>query len=119
MTGFVLNKQRFVLNMTGFDMKIPVFFLNTGFVLNINVFFSLNMSGFFVYTRRYGLLCGSTSSSCGGLWPSAPGFFLPFGQKKRGYHGVLAYFDTCLVSSSNLGNFSANLSNFKNNPKTK
>ena len=33
-------------------------------------------------TRRYGLLCGPTSSSCGGLRPSAKNLFLPFGHKK-------------------------------------
>ena len=33
-------------------------------------------------TRRYGQLCRPTSSSCGGLRPSAKGFFCPLGKKK-------------------------------------
>ena len=34
---------------------------------------------FFKLTRRYGTLCGPTSSSCGGLRPSRKGFFCPSG----------------------------------------
>ena len=46
-------------------------------------------SALFSYTRRQGPLRGPSSSSCGGLWPSAKGFF--FGQKKS-VHAVCAYF---------------------------
>ena len=55
-------------------------------------------------TRRYSPLRGLTSISCGGLRPSAEGFFCPSG-KKRAYYTVLAHFWQFLVSSSNLGNF--------------
>ena len=55
-------------------------------------------------TRRYGPLCGPTSSSCGGLRPSSEGFFCPSG-KKRPYYAVLANFRPSLVSSSDLSNF--------------
>ena len=56
------------------------------------------------YTKRYGPLRGPTSSSCGGIRPSADGFFCPSG-KKRAYYAVLAHFWHFFVSSSNLGNF--------------
>ena len=36
----------------------------------------------FTLTRRYSPLCGLTSSSCGGLWPSADAF-LTFLLKKK------------------------------------
>ena len=36
----------------------------------------------FTNTRRYSLLCGFTSSSCRGLWPSVRAFLL-FGPKKE------------------------------------
>ena len=55
-------------------------------------------------TSRYGPLrasSGPTSSSCGGLRPSAEGFFCPLGQKKA-YYAVLANFRPFLVFSSNL-----------------
>ena len=57
-----------------------------------------------ILTRRYGTLRRPTSSSCGGLRPSAEGFFGPSG-KKRPYYTVLANFRPSLVSSSNLSNF--------------
>ena len=34
-------------------------------------------------TRRYGLLRGPTSSSCGGLWPSAAAFYAVLDQSKK------------------------------------
>ena len=40
-----------------------------------------------IFTRRYGLLRGPTSSSCGGLQPCAVAFFR---AKKRAYHADLA-----------------------------
>ena len=35
-----------------------------------------------IITRRYGLLRGPTSSSCGGLWPSAEAFFALWAKKE-------------------------------------
>ena len=49
-------------------------------------------------TRRYGPLRGPTSSSCGGLWPSAEAF----------YYAVLAHFWCPVVT---LVTFSSNISN--------
>ena len=49
----------------------------------------LKCSSSCIATRRYGPLRRPTSSSCGGLWPSAVGFFCPSG-KKRAYYAVLA-----------------------------
>ena len=43
----------------------------------------------------YGPLRGPTSSFCGGLWPLAEGFFLPFGEKKnliRMFWPILGHF---------------------------
>ena len=57
-----------------------------------------------IATRRYGPLCGPTSSSCGGLRPSTKVFFGPLGKKKP-YYAVLANFRPFLVSGSNLGIF--------------
>ena len=34
-----------------------------------------------IYTRRYGLLCGPTSSSCGGPWPLPEAFFALWAKK--------------------------------------
>ena len=45
----------------------------------------------FIKTRRYGQLRGLTSSSCGGLRPSAEAFFCPLG-KQTAYYDVLANF---------------------------
>ena len=47
-----------------------------------------------MFTRRYGPLRGPTSSSCGGLWPSA------LRAKKRAYYAVLANFKPFLVETS-------------------
>ena len=44
-----------------------------------------------------------------------PRLFLPFGQKRADY-AVLAHFWHFLVSSSNLGNFCSNLSDFARSP---
>ena len=49
-------------------------------------------------SRRYRLLCGLTSSSCGGLLPR---LFLPFRQK-RAFTAVCAYVRPFLVFNSNL-----------------
>ena len=57
-----------------------------------------------IYTTRYGPLSRPTSSSYGGLRPSAESFLGPSG-KIRPYYAVLANFRPFLVSSSNLGNF--------------
>ena len=43
------------------------------------------------------------------------GFFCP-SRKKRAYYAALANFRPFLLSSSNLGNFSSNHSNFEKNP---
>ena len=58
----------------------------------------------YIDTRRYGPLRGPTSSSCGGLRPSAEAFFALRAKKKLTF-AVLAHFWHFLVSSSNLGNF--------------
>ena len=42
-----------------------------------------------INTRRYGMLRGPTSSSCGGLWPRLS---LPFGGKKIAFYAVLVHF---------------------------
>ena len=53
-------------------------------------------------TRRYGLLRGPSSSSCGGLRPR---FFLPFGQKRAFYTVCFAILSHFFVFSSDLSNF--------------
>ena len=63
-----------------------------------------NLICIFITTRRYGPLRGPTSSSCGGLRPSAEAFFALLAKKKN-YYAVLAHFQQFLVSSSNIGNF--------------
>ena len=44
----------------------------------------------FSETRRCGPLRGPSSSSCGGLWPSAEAFFCP-SRKKKSFMSVLAH----------------------------
>ena len=70
----------------------------------------------YINTRRYSPLCGPTSSSCGGLWPSAEAFFLLRAKKKLFtlFLLILGYF-WCLVVTS--VTFSSTLSNFENYPK--
>ena len=65
------------------------------------------------FTRRYSLLCGLSSSSCGGLWPSVKSFFCPLGQK-RAFYAVLAFFCCSVLTSVT---FSNNHSNFDKNKK--
>ena len=55
-------------------------------------------------TRRYGPLCGPTSSSCGGLWSLAEAFYAIW-AKKMSLLYVFAHFWQFLVPISNLGNF--------------
>ena len=57
-----------------------------------------------ILTRKYGPLRGPTSSSCGGLRPSAEAFFALWAKNKKAFHAVLAHFWQFLVSSSNHGN---------------
>ena len=64
-------------------------------------------------TRRYGLLRGPTSSSCGGLWPSAEAFFALRARKEL-FWPIFGIFWCPVVT---LVTFSSNLSNFKRNPK--
>ena len=61
------------------------------------------------------LICGLTSSSCGGLWPW---LFLPFRQKKAFilFLPILSHFWLAVVTSVI---FISNLSNFEKNPKNK
>ena len=67
------------------------------------IFTSLNDPSL-IATRRYSPLRGLTSSSCGGLRPTAEAFFaLP--AKKRVFYAVFAYFRPFLVFSSNFSNF--------------
>ena len=70
----------------------------------------------FITTRRYGPLRGPTSSSCGGLRPSAEAFFALRAKK-----GLILLF--CPIFGDfwcpvvTLVTFSSNLSNFERNPK--
>ena len=66
--------------------------------------FSLICLWHFILTRRYGPLLGPTSSSWGGLWPSAEALFA-LRAKKIAFNDVLAHFWEFLVSSRNRGNF--------------
>ena len=67
-------------------------------------------------TRRYGPLRGPTSSSCGGLRPSAEAFFALWAKKEI----IMLFWPSfghfwCPVVT--LVTFSSNLSNFERNPK--
>ena len=67
-------------------------------------------------TRRYGPLCGPTSSSCGGLQPSAEAFFALRAKKELIMLFWLIFGNFwCPVVA--LVTFSSNLSNFEKNPK--
>ena len=48
------------------------------------VYKNMPLSNFRI-TRRYGPLCGPTSSSCGGLQPFTKGLFCPSGKKTNYY----------------------------------
>ena len=67
-------------------------------------------------TRRYGPLRGPTSSSCGGLQPSAEAFFALRAKKKliMLFWPIFGIFWCPVVT---LVTFSSNLSNFERNPK--
>ena len=65
-------------------------------------------------TRRYGPLCGPTSSSCGGLRPLAEAFF---GQKKELIMLFWPIFGNFWCPVVTLVTFSSNISN--NTKKTK
>ena len=61
-------------------------------------------------TRRYSPLRGLTSTSCGGLWPSAEGFFWAKKELLTLFVLMLGHF-WCSVVTSVM--FSSNLSNFE------
>ena len=82
----------------------------------------LKLKTILVNTRRYGPLRGPTSSSCGGLWPSAEAFFA--------LHAVIMLFwpifgnfwcpvVTLVTLSSNICIFERNHKNPKKNKKRK
>ena len=48
---------------------------------------------FNISTRRYGLQCGPTSSSCQGLWPSTKAFFF----SKKGLFMYFGYFEAIFI----------------------
>ena len=68
------------------------------------------------YTRRYSPLCGLTSSSCRGLWPSAEAFFALLAKKGlfMMFVLILGHFWYSVVTPVILG---SNLSNFESYPK--
>ena len=61
----------------GFNLK-----LHTRIIILVRMHWVLCVSFGLNQTRRYGPLCGPTSSNCGGLWLSAEAF-VPLGLKKR------------------------------------
>ena len=67
-------------------------------------------------TKMYGPLCGPSSSSCGGLWPSAKAFVALWAKKGLFmlFLPILGYFRCSVVTSVT---FSSNLNNFEKNPK--
>ena len=69
-----------------------------------------------VFTRRYGPLGGPTSSSCGGLRPSAEAF-LALRAKKEPIMLFWPIFGNFWCTVVTLVTFISNISNFENNPK--
>ena len=80
------------------------------------LFFNIHKKTYFIPTRRYGPLRGPTSSSCGGLRPSAESF-LTFGQKRELIMLFWTIFGNFWCPVVTLVTFSTNLSNFKRNPQ--
>ena len=70
----------------------------------------------FIKTRRYGPLRGPTSSSCGGLQPSAEALFALWAKKELIilFWPIFGNFWCPVVT---LVTFSSNLRNFERNPK--
>ena len=53
----------------------------------------------FFLTGSYRPLCGLSSSSCEGFWPSAYGFFFGLWTKRRSVYAVFAYFWCSIVTA--------------------
>ena len=68
-------------------------------------------------TRRYGPICGPTSSSCGRLQPSAKAFSCTSSNKKNFVFCFDLVVDHFWCSVVTLVTFSSNLSNFQKDPK--
>ena len=73
-------------------------------------------------TKRYGPLCGPTSSSCAGPRPGpgpGPRLFFPFGQKKERFMLFWPIFGNFWCPVVTVVLFSSNLSSFERNPPKK
>ena len=76
----------------------------------------MHINHIFIDTKRYGPLRGPTSSSCGGLRPSAEAFFALRAKKEliMLFWPIFGDFWCPVVT---VVTFSSNLSNFERNPK--
>ena len=118
------NRGNILLEWKNTEISVrPKFSLVNFFGLDKFSFFILenpaDMSNWFcewllpIRTRRYGPLCGPTSSSCG----LQPRVFLPFRQKIDNY-AVLTNLGHFWCPAVTLVTFGSNFSNFKENPKS-
>ena len=113
------NTAKYVLKMPKKDQKTPKRPTFTNFFIH---FVQTLPPPWLVHsfeinnTRRYGPLCGPTSSSCGGHRPSAEAFFA-LRQKKEVVMLFGPIFGNFWCPVVTLVTFSSNISNFERNPK--